>query len=121
MISRHSLPTLIMRIGVIYLGSMWIAAITYMLRHREELRDPPEERERQTQRALKNGSTILNLFLALFVITDIASVFQLRSGRLDARHAAITSIELIASAPAILILLWIQHRLRTRKLARSKD
>jgi|SRR5579864_4502988 hypothetical protein len=111
-----TVPAWVFVLGGIYLASTWFAGMRYMLRHREELRDPPEQRERQKQWALKNRLVVLNGLLFLFVAVDLISIVWLRSGRLDPLRATSTQIELVVSVPAILFLLWVRHRLRVKKL-----
>ena len=105
-----TVPTWLFVAAGLYFGSTWIAAMAYMLRHREELRDPPEVRERQRQKALKNGPATVNMLLVIYVACDIAGIFTLRSGRLDARRTTIAWITLIASAPAMALLLATKRR-----------
>jgi membrane protein implicated in regulation of membrane protease activity len=109
-----TVPTWAFVVAGVYLGSAWITAMAYMLRHREELRDPPEVRERQRQQAFKKGPSTLNVLLVIYVACDIAGIFSLRSGHLDARRTTIAWITLIASVPAMALLLWTKRRLQSR-------
>ncbi len=112
----HTIPAWIFVVAAIYLSSTWTAGMTYMIRHRQELRAPPEEPERQKQWAMKNGHAVLNGLLLLFFACDILMIVRLRAGRLDSSQVAITEIGIFASAPAMLLLLWVRHRLRMKKL-----
>jgi len=97
---------------VLIAGIVWIVALyIYTLRHREELRDPPEQRERQLKWAMRYGPAVLNAFIALLLIGDVAMVFRLNGGHLKAPQAILMRISLVASVPSLVFLIWIKVRL----------
>jgi hypothetical protein len=98
----------------IYMFAILLGGVIYMLRHRDELRDPPEVREQQRQWAVKNGPALLNLFIVLFLAEAIWLAFQLHGGHLDQRLTMLFRVKLIASLPALVLLAWVKIRMRTR-------
>ncbi len=102
------------RLVIACLSAILISGVVYMLRHREELRDPPEQQEWQRQWAMKNGPALLNLLIVFFVAEAFWSAFQLYSGPLDPRRTILSRVSLIAALPAVVLVVWIKIRLRTK-------
>jgi hypothetical protein len=106
---------------VAYLFAILLGGMIYMLRHREEFRDPPDVREQQQQWAIKNGPALLNLIIVLFAAEAIWLAFRLQSGHLDQRRAMLLRVNLIASLPALLLSIWIKVRIRKGRQRGNKD
>ena len=97
-----------------------IGGIVYMLRQREELRDHPEQQERQRQWGLKHGPAVLNGMLALYLICAVAAVLLLYGGHVEARQAIVMKAGLVACLPGILIVIWVRIKLAA-KLRQQKN
>ncbi len=107
---------------IAYMFVILAGEAVYMLRHREELRDPPDQQERRRQWAIQNGPAVLNLFIALFVIETVWLAFQLYSGHLDARRMILFRVLLIAFLPVLVLLVWTKIRMQAkRRQAGHKD
>jgi hypothetical protein len=100
---------------IAYMFVVLAGEAVFALRHREELRDPPEQQERQRQWAMKNGPGMLNAFLLLGVVGAAWLAFQLYDGHLDPRRTILSRVSLIASLPALVLLVWIKIRLRIKR------
>jgi hypothetical protein len=107
---------------IAYLYGVLIGGIVYARRHRAELRDPPEKARRHRQWILKNGGTVLNALIGIYLLNGIVGAYLIYRGRLDHRRAVVTILSLLISLPAILLMLWVKRRLRinaTKPLANS--
>jgi hypothetical protein len=112
--AKHQLRIFHIRAVSVYVAVVSGVGMAYMLRHREELRDPPEQRERQRQWALKNGRSVINLMIVIFALNVIVGAGLLYRGLLAGPRATTVQISLIASVPAIVLLLWVKVRLRIK-------
>jgi len=112
--TKNRLPIFQLRALLAYLAVVFICGVVYMLRHREELRDPPAQRERQRQCALKNRSALLNLLIVICLLNVIAGAFFIHRGYRDAFQANMIRVATIASVPAIVFLVFAKRRLRIK-------
>jgi 4-hydroxybenzoate polyprenyltransferase len=113
--TEHPLNRFHAWVVIAYMFVVLAVEVVYMLRHREELRDPPEQQERQRQWAMKNGPAVLNVFLVLGVVAAVWLAFQLYDGHLDPRRTILSRVSLIAFLPALVLLFWIKIRLRIKR------
>ena len=117
----YETPIWVPVLGVVYLAVVLIFMFVYVLRHRSELRDPPEKIERQKQWGLKNGGTVINVLIVIYLLNVVAGAYLLHQGSLDRRRSIATQISIAAALPAIALMVRLKRRLRIRAAKQDRN